>query len=166
MAETPNQIQLDVTFGPSLRAVVVSALVHVRNKMDHSEEALTEYSAAAIVTEEISKWTPVHPEDTLPQWLFHRYQGDGVGPASKEWANKWTDLPPEDKAYWEHEAAAVRRAVGRGGFKERAYEDIPPMEYGYAPSVNNPRRNDDGSFTIYDSREPMSPSLPNHDGDV
>lgn len=46
-------------------------------------------------------------EDTLPQWLHRRF-----GPE-----RAWGSLRPEDQAYWVHEAAAVRRAVERGGFK-------------------------------------------------
>lgn len=49
--------------------------------------------------------------DTLPEWLyrrFARYRGD---------APAWEALSADDQAYWAHEAAAVRRAVARGGFK-------------------------------------------------
>jgi hypothetical protein len=47
-------------------------------------------------------------EDTLPAWLVQRF--DPRGP-------DWGALTDEDRAYWEHQAAAVRRAVARGGFK-------------------------------------------------
>lgn len=46
--------------------------------------------------------------DTLPQWLCGRF-GD----------EPWIDLDEADRSFWEHEAAAVRRAVARGGFKPR-----------------------------------------------
>lgn len=50
--------------------------------------------------------------DTLPEWLYWRFggRGDGHAPA-------WDELTSDDRTYWEHEAAAVRRAVARGGFK-------------------------------------------------
>ena len=56
--------------------------------------------------------------DTFPQWLFQRYGKDwgydhvmpGVYPT-------WDNLSDDDKLYWYHEAAAVKRAVERGGFK-------------------------------------------------
>lgn len=47
--------------------------------------------------------------DTLPQWLFQRFGTDG---------RVWESLCLEDQEYWAHEAAAVRRAVERGGFKQ------------------------------------------------
>ena len=51
--------------------------------------------------------------DTLPEWLYQRF--GRRQPAAPE----WSVLLDEDKSFWEHEAAAVRRAVGRGGFKPR-----------------------------------------------
>jgi hypothetical protein len=47
-------------------------------------------------------------EDTLPAWLAQRF--DPRGP-------EWNALADDDRTYWEHHAAAVRRAVARGGFK-------------------------------------------------
>jgi hypothetical protein len=49
--------------------------------------------------------------DTLAAWLHRRFAG-GV-PA-------WEFLDDGDRAHWEHHAAAVRRAVERGGFKTSA----------------------------------------------
>lgn len=49
--------------------------------------------------------------DTLPAWLYRRFMPDGIG---------WDNLDDGDRAYWEHQAAAVRRAVERGGFKTSA----------------------------------------------
>ncbi|MFC7880451.1 hypothetical protein ACFUVV_00985 [Streptomyces sp. NPDC057376] len=48
--------------------------------------------------------------DTLAAWLHWRF-----GPHGQPWA----DVLDEDKALWEHQARAVRRAVARGGFKQR-----------------------------------------------
>lgn len=50
------------------------------------------------------------PEDTLAPWLHQRFGA----PWEKD---KYGTLTADDKAYWEHTAAAVRRAVARGGFK-------------------------------------------------
>ena len=49
--------------------------------------------------------------DTLPEWMNHRYGRNPHG---------WDGLSDDERAYWAHEAAAVRRAVARGGFKTPA----------------------------------------------
>ena len=49
--------------------------------------------------------------DTLAQWLYYRFIY-----GSEHEAKEWGGLPEEDRAFYEHEAAAVRRAVARGGF--------------------------------------------------
>lgn len=46
--------------------------------------------------------------DTLPAWLAQRFDPRGPG---------WDALSDDDRAYWEHQARAVRRAVARNGFK-------------------------------------------------
>lgn len=51
--------------------------------------------------------------DTLPQWLAWRF---GELLPDTEWPPAMRD---GEVAYWEHEAAAVRRAVARGGFKPK-----------------------------------------------
>lgn len=48
--------------------------------------------------------------DTLGEWLYQRF-GRAGRPA-------WADLDESDRSHWRHEAAAVRRAVARGGFKD------------------------------------------------
>lgn len=53
---------------------------------------------------EVTESTP----DTLPQWLHWRFGRPG---------QSWDTLGADDRSYWEHQAAAVRRAVDRGGFK-------------------------------------------------
>lgn len=55
---------------------------------------------------------PAPQPDTLPQWLHQRYAVGHILPFSA--------LGDADRTYWEHEAAAVRRAVARGGFKAPA----------------------------------------------
>jgi hypothetical protein len=47
--------------------------------------------------------------DTLPHWLYVRF---GKGPLG------WHELDPDTRSWWVHEAAAVRRAVARDGFKK------------------------------------------------
>ena len=49
--------------------------------------------------------------DSLPQWLAWRFGGRATT------ATDWADVDGDDQDYWKHEAAAVRRAVARGGFK-------------------------------------------------
>lgn len=49
--------------------------------------------------------------DTLPAWLAQRFDPRGAD---------WEQLGDDDRAYWEHQARAVRRAVARGGFKAPA----------------------------------------------
>jgi hypothetical protein len=51
----------------------------------------------------------VKPVDTLPAWLYQRYAVGHILP--------FEALAEADRTFWEHEAAAVRRAVARGGFK-------------------------------------------------
>lgn len=50
--------------------------------------------------------------DTLPQWLHQRFG------KFREGYVPWDELGNDDRSYWAHEAAAVRRAVARGGFKD------------------------------------------------
>lgn len=47
---------------------------------------------------------------TLAAWLYSRFANALDAPA-------WDLLTEADRAYWEHQARAVRRAVARGGFK-------------------------------------------------
>lgn len=56
--------------------------------------------------------TSVQPStlDMLPAWLYQRF--------ARDLNVSWDDLHDDNRSYWEHEAAAVRRAVARGGFKE------------------------------------------------
>lgn len=56
--------------------------------------------------------------DTLPAWLHKRF-----GPSLTVFGT-WEELEDSDRAYWEHEAAAVRRAVARGGFKNPAGGEV------------------------------------------
>lgn len=51
-------------------------------------------------------------EDTLPQWLAWRFGKNATT------GSDWAGLSEGDRAYWAHEADAVRRAVMRGGFKD------------------------------------------------
>jgi hypothetical protein len=47
-------------------------------------------------------------EDTFPAWLAQRFDPNSP---------PWDALDHDGRSYWQHEAAAVRRAVARGGFK-------------------------------------------------
>lgn len=69
--------------------------------------------------------------DTLPEWLYQRFARHGSN------ASSWEQLGDDDREYWRHEALAVARAVGRGGFKSiteqqsskkypnAAFDDLP-----------------------------------------
>lgn len=61
----------------------------------------------------------VEKPDTLPQWLRWRFGGQ------RTFGVPFHDLDDADQSYWEHEAAAVRRAVARGGFKREETSDAP-----------------------------------------
>lgn len=52
------------------------------------------------------------PPDTLAAWLRWRFGG------MRTFGVPFHNLDEADQSYWEHEAAAVRRAVARGGFKQ------------------------------------------------
>lgn len=54
----------------------------------------------------------VPEQDTLAEWLYKRLIQSYHSEVT------WEELDENDKSYFEHEAAAVRRAVARGGFKE------------------------------------------------
>lgn len=47
-------------------------------------------------------------EDTFPAWLAQRFDPNSP---------PWDALDHDGRTYWQHEAAAVRRAVARRGFK-------------------------------------------------
>lgn len=55
---------------------------------------------------------PDEAADTLAPWLYQRF-------AVIHGCPPWDQTTDEERAYWEHHAAAVRRAVARGGFRER-----------------------------------------------
>jgi hypothetical protein len=56
--------------------------------------------------------------DTLPAWLYQRF-------AVIHGCPPWDRATDRDRAYWEHQAAAVRRAVARGGFKTTEAAAVP-----------------------------------------
>ena len=62
--------------------------------------------------------SPEPGTDTLPEWLHQRFGAYLHGGDTQPWDH----LPDHDRAYWAHEAAAVRRAVARGGFKDRTVQ--------------------------------------------
>lgn len=78
------------------------------------EEAATFLRAAveAGIAPTVERPTDEQPAvpDTLSAWLYQRFAVIHGAPA-------WDRLADGDRAYWEHHAEAVRRAVSRGGFK-------------------------------------------------
>lgn len=75
--------------------------------------------AAATITAVASAGPTV---DTLPEWLYQRFA------RYRRHAPAWSNLSDHDQDYWAHEAAAVRRAVARGGFKTPAADGAPAGE--------------------------------------
>lgn len=55
--------------------------------------------------------------NTMPQWLRQRFSPRPFWTGDP--TEGWAELSEADKVYWAHEAAAVKRAVARGGFKEQ-----------------------------------------------
>ncbi|MCX5365857.1 hypothetical protein OG864_44985 [Streptomyces sp. NBC_00124] len=80
------------------------SLTHVDPVSEDVWQAAKEAEALAAAEAEAQK-----PKDTLPAWLYQRF--NRVAPA-------WTSLSDADRSFWEHEAAAVCRAVARDGFRE------------------------------------------------
>jgi hypothetical protein len=117
VAETPQTVEVNVVMGAQTRAIVRSALTHVRNALK-DREFITPLGAVAAIDEELAKW-PLggEAEDTLAQWLFQRFALYGRGLPQSDAQKTWEEFSDDERAFWEHEAAAVRRAVGRGGFK-------------------------------------------------
>jgi hypothetical protein len=116
----PESVEVNVVMGAQLRAIVRSALIHVRNRLkDVPVLESTKQACILLVDEELAKW-PLGGEaekpDTLAQWLFKRF-GQKLPDDLEPYAFNWEGLHEVDRVWWEHEADAVRRAVGRGGFK-------------------------------------------------
>jgi len=111
-------VEVNVVMGAQLRAIVRSALINVKKRINDYAENTGD--ALAAVDDEMTKW-PLSMEgdndDTLPQWLYNRFGKLMERLDPTEVAKDWDRLEEADRLYWEHEAAAVRRAVGRGGFK-------------------------------------------------
>lgn len=116
----PTTVEVNVVMGAQTRAIVRSALLHVRNKMRDRTD-IEDESQERIISEidaELVKW-PLggEAEDTLDHWLYNRFGRLMERLDPTEVAKNWEQLEEDGKLYWSHEAAAVRRAVGRGGFK-------------------------------------------------
>lgn len=118
--KTPETVEVNVVMGAQLRAIVRSALLHVKNKLREEMngaqgfDAFNKADIEHVVDEELEKWPlSAEPKDTLPEWLFHRFGRTLERPSP----GTWDELEEVDKEFWKHEADAVRRAVGRGGFK-------------------------------------------------
>lgn len=75
-------------------------------------------------------------KDTLPHWLYERF-------GSKHSTFKWDAMSDGDRTYWAHEAAAIRRAVARNGFKHGdtdASEELFEEAYAAAEEADVERR--------------------------
>jgi hypothetical protein len=75
--------------------------------MELNTDDRAQWKAAADAVQNIADGNPAG----IPAaWLYQRF-GRFHGGVS------WSELYETDREYWEHEAAAVKRAVERGGFK-------------------------------------------------
>ena len=92
---------------------------------------------AAALRENLAGPDAESTQDTLPAWLCQRF--DPRGP-------NWDQLSGDDRAYWEHQACAVRRAVARNGFKPAEETHV------VADDSDDPEHIDDcpgcGAFTL------------------
>jgi hypothetical protein len=72
------------------------------------EPALLKADVQHVIDKELVKWpmSTVGDDDWLPKWIYDRF-------AKHELGFDWDKLTDGDRKYYEHEAAAVRRAVGR-----------------------------------------------------
>lgn len=117
MAETPKTVEVNVVMGAQLRAIVRSALLQLRDEIrsqDFRDYAVRE-DVIDTIDAALEKWPlSADPEDTLAQWLHARFASVATGERIHPY---WSELNEHDRQWWEKEAAAVRRAVGRGGFK-------------------------------------------------
>ncbi|WP_432130571.1 hypothetical protein [Streptomyces tendae] len=86
-------------------------IVALRLRLKHDYGAANGAYEVGAELRRVADATAATETDTLPAWLHWRF-----GPHGQPWA----EVPDEDKALWEYQARAVRRAVARGGFKERA----------------------------------------------
>jgi hypothetical protein len=102
--------------------------------------------------------------DTLPQWLHHRFRCED---------RDWDQLSEGDQLYWQHEAAAVRRAVARNGFKTELDATRARLQAFRAEAMKNPkiaknicaicgldRLNDVHRDENFKGHHPFEPSLP------
>lgn len=113
MAETPQEVEINVVMGTQLRAIVRSALLHVKNKYAKLKpDTVEDYLALPMQIEEIidaelAAWpmSTTDEEDHLPAFLEERFTKEGT---------------EYSEGYWEFQAASVRRAVGKG--RLRPYE--------------------------------------------
>ena len=142
------EVEVNVVMGAQLRAIVRSALLHVRNRVD---EVTNDRWSLDEIDAELEKWPlSADPEDTLPQWLLNRF-GKFMEPLDvDETADEWETLSESSKKWWEHEANAVRRAVGRGGFKKTdPLADVPLMPDGSVLStpINQLHQAEQGNTT-------------------
>lgn len=78
---------------------------------------LLELMLGSVAVEEPAASAP----DTLPAWLYQRF-------AVIHGCASWDQIADGERAYWERQARAVRRAVARGGFKAVAPDaaSVPP----------------------------------------
>jgi len=97
----------DVHFRDGLSVQEIGAAL--RHMVDEADPMVGSFARDGFGPDEIADMLsrPAAP-DSLPAWLHGRFAPE---------ATAWEDLDDVDRSYWEHEAAVVRRAVARDGFK-------------------------------------------------
>jgi hypothetical protein len=90
-----------------LIATIRATVAH--GSLDDVRKLLDEHHHDDADAREEAKGKSRRTVDTLAAWLHQRF---AVGHTLS-----FEPLGEADRSYWEHEAAAVRRAVARGGFK-------------------------------------------------
>jgi hypothetical protein len=128
------QVQADAAYIAAMSPEVAKALVAEARRL-RAKLAVTvgERDCLAMAVLFATQWTPKAPmslregidevlatmpsadgapdtgvADTFPAWLAQRFDPQGA---------PWEGMSDDDRAYWEHQARAVRRAAARGGFK-------------------------------------------------
>lgn len=121
MAETPQEVEINIVMGAQLRSIVRSALLHIRNKIKTMPyvDGEGKERVEGIIDAELVNWplSTTGAPDRLPEWLYNRFK-QSIDP----------DWEHANQEYWHWQAAATRRAVGRGGYRAGGSGQQPESE--------------------------------------
>lgn len=82
-------------------------------KQGQVDKRVEDYSEHVREIESPGYVPPNAPGDTLAEWIYDRQRKQ-----MPDLDTPWSELHQDDRLFWQHEAAAYRRAVARGGFKD------------------------------------------------